>query len=53
MEEIIKHLGDLNYEVCVTPLDLDKVRDQLGVLVGLVKGIAIKIKELEERDEKR
>lgn len=49
MDEIIKHLEDLEYRINGSDLDLEIIRDQLGVLVSIVGDIAIKISNRKEK----
>jgi len=50
IDEIIKHVKDLEYRIIYDALELHTVRDQLGVLAEIVGDIAAEVKKMKGRD---
>ena len=49
IDEIIKHIADLEHRIIGDALELYVVRDQLGALAEIVGDIAIEVKEMKRR----
>ena len=47
IDEIIKHVEDLEHRIIGDALELDTVRDQLSVLAEMVGDLAVIVKDLE------
>jgi len=46
INEIIKHVEDLEHRIIGDALELDTIRDQLSVLAEIVGDIAVEVKEM-------